>query len=393
MNPIYKQTFVVYIFALLSLPVLLFGCRQELRCPIDNTATKETQSIYAHLFKLQGDKILFGHQDDLAYGVNWRYQPGKSDVNDVSGDYPAVMGWDIGRIEHGHEANLDGVPFDKMKEFIISSAKAGSLQTISWHLDNPLTGGNSWDTTAVVRHILPSGHLHDQFVGWLDRVAAFLNTLQFEDGTPIPILFRPFHELNGHWFWWCKPYCSKEEYIALWRFTVEYLKDVKNLHHLIYVYNTNNFSEETDFMDRYPGDEYVDVMSFDTYQFLDAESITDEALEISSRKFKAHLKSNLEVLQYYAHRHGKLMALAETGFEAIPSEKWWTEVLYDAIQSYDLSYVLVWRNQGLLEDKMHYYAPYPGQISAADFKQLFEGTKMALQGTLRSMNVYGLSDE
>lgn len=389
MNPIYRHIFSTCIF-LLGMPMLLFACnRDELR-PIDTKATREARSLYTLLHRLKGDKILFGHQDDLAYGVHWRYQPGKSDVKDVAGDYPAVMGWDIGRIEHGRETNLDAVPFNLMRQFIVSSARAGSINTISWHLDNPVTGGNSWDTTAAVAHILPSGRLHSQFVAWLDRVAAFLESLRFEDGTPVPVLFRPFHELNGDWFWWCKPFCSKEEYIALWRFTVDYLKDTKGLHHLLYVYNTNNFKHEDEFMERYPGDKYVDMMSFDTYQHLNVNTMSSTSLETSSQKFKAHLKSNLTVLQQCATRHGKLMALAETGFETIPHKAWWTEVLYDAIQSYDLSYVLVWRNQGMLKDKMHYYAPYPGHVSATDFTKMFKGTKMTLQGTLRSMNIYDL---
>ncbi|NGM62566.1 beta-mannosidase [Sphingobacterium sp. SGG-5] len=378
-------------FVFFGIPVLIFGCHQDRPLPIDAKATQETRSLHAFLHRLQGEKILFGHQDDLAYGVHWRYQPGKSDVKDVAGDYPAVMGWDIGGIEYRHEVNLDAVPFDLMRRFIISSAREGSINTISWHLGNPATGGSSWDTTVAVTHILPSGSLHGQFVNWLDNVASFLDSLRFEDGTPVPILFRPFHELNGNWFWWCKPFCSKEEYIELWRFTVNYLKDIKGLHHVLYVYNTNNFRDDAEFMERYPGDTYIDVMSFDTYQFLGRENV-NSGLLASSQKFKTQLQSNLDVLQYNANRHGKLMALAETGFEAIPDATWWTDVLYDAVKSYNLSYVLVWRNQGLLKNKMHYYAPYPGHISAMDFKNMFKGTKMALQGTLRPLNIYNLSN-
>lgn len=388
MKPVYKRNITKHLWSLPIVAILLFGCQQNTTPLIDKNATPETRHLYAKLFQLQGKKILFGHQDDLAYGVNWRYEPGRSDVKEIVGDYPAVMGWDIGHIEHGREANLDAVPFSLMKEFIISSAKKGSINTISWHLDNPATGGSSWDTTAAVAHILPTGHLHTKFVGWLDQVAAFLDDLRFEDGTPVPILFRPFHELNGNWFWWCKPFCTQEDYIALWQFTVQYLKDVKGLHHLIYVYNTNNFVEEADFMDRYPGDDYVDMMSFDTYQLLDIEGMTPETLQASSEQFKSHLQANLDVLQRYAHQHGKLMALAETGFEAIPSADWWTTVLYDAIAPYDISYVLLWRNQGELDGKMHYYAPYPGHISETDFKKFFQGTKMALQSTLDSLNIY-----
>jgi mannan endo-1,4-beta-mannosidase len=37
---------------------------------------------------------MFGHQDDLAYGVGWKYEPGRSDIKDVTGDYPAVYGFE-----------------------------------------------------------------------------------------------------------------------------------------------------------------------------------------------------------------------------------------------------------------------------------------------------------
>jgi beta-mannanase len=79
-------------------------------------------------------------------------------------------------------------------------------------------------------------------------------------GNPIPVLFRPFHELTGNWFWWCKNVCTPDEFKALWRFTVSYLREQKR-----YVYNTAGFANESDFMASYPGDDMVDVVSFDQY--------------------------------------------------------------------------------------------------------------------------------
>ena len=46
----------------------------------DQQATAETKALYKNLYSLIGKNILFGHQDDLAYGVGWKYQPGRSDV-------------------------------------------------------------------------------------------------------------------------------------------------------------------------------------------------------------------------------------------------------------------------------------------------------------------------
>ena len=81
----------------------------------DKKATSETKALYKNLNTLVQKGFLFGHQDDLAYGVKWKYEDGKSDIKDVVGDYPAVYGWDIAGLENDSPNNIDGVPFEKMK--------------------------------------------------------------------------------------------------------------------------------------------------------------------------------------------------------------------------------------------------------------------------------------
>src|ERR1700751_189580 len=78
----------------------------------DPQATAETKALYKNLYHLIGQHILFGHQDDPCYGVGWKYIPERSDIRDVAGEYPAVYGFDLGRIELGRAHNLDSVPFE-----------------------------------------------------------------------------------------------------------------------------------------------------------------------------------------------------------------------------------------------------------------------------------------
>ena len=78
------------------------------------------------------------------------------------------------------------------------------------------------------------------------------------------------------------------------------------------------------------------------------------------------MKNALAITCDFAKKHGKLAAVTETGYESIPNPKWWTETLYEAIKDYPVSYVLTWRNACDMEH--HYYAPFPGQGSADDFK-------------------------
>ncbi|MBC7848564.1 MAG: beta-mannosidase, partial [Chitinophagaceae bacterium] len=238
---------------------------QEL--PIDPKATVETINLYRNLKKLMSKGIMFGHQDDLAYGYNWKYENGRSDIKDVTGDFPAVYGWELGRLELDQAVNLDSVPFDRMKQFIRDGYKRGGVITISWHLNNPLTGKTAWDPApGTVVSILPGGEKHDLYKSWLDKVASFLNDLKGPANEFIPIIFRPFHELNGSWFWWGKNHCTPEQLILLYRFTVSYLRDEKNIHHLLYAFNTDRFTTQLEYLERYPGDAWVDVIGFDIYQ-------------------------------------------------------------------------------------------------------------------------------
>lgn len=349
----------------------------------DKLATKESVALYQNLHKLSKKHTMFGHQDDLAYGANWKYVPGRSDIKDVVNDFPAVYGWDISGLESDAVNNIDGVPFKKMREYIKDGYKRGGVITISWHFNNPLSGGSSWDTTKnAVASILPGGTKHELYKNWLDKAADFMATLKGDEGEAIPILFRPFHELTGNWFWWGKNTCSPAELKEAWRFTVDYLRKEKKMHHLIYVYNTNGVANEEAFLERYPGDNYVDVVSFDLYQF----AAQDKNIFIDS------VKHDLQILTKIAEQKNKLAAFAETGFEAVPDLTWWTGTLWPAIKDFQLSYVLVWRNAGYMPsiEKMHYYAPFKGQVSAPDFKKFYKTKKIIFEKTLKRKNIYQL---
>lgn len=352
--------------------------------PSDSLATPQTIALYQNLFGMQGKKILFGHQDDLAYGVGWQYEKGRSDVKEVTGEYPALHGWELGNLELGVSKSLDSVPFNAMQSFIKEGYDSGAVITISWHLNNPLNGKSAWDTThGSVASIIPGGIKHELYITYLDKLATFLHGLKGSDGAGVPVLFRPFHEQTGNWFWWCQNTCTPQEYIKLWQFTVNYLRNIKQLHHILYVYNTADFESKADFMERYPGDKYVDVLSFDGYQF--SNMITENA-----NTFIIQTDKRLGMLKEMAAEKNKLAAFAETGYEAIPKANWWTNDLLPLLKKYRPSYVLVWRNAGLMKEsgKMHYYAPYPKQVSASDFVNFYKDESILFQQKAKQAKLY-----
>lgn len=342
----------------------------------DKKATPETVLLFKKLNQITQKGFLFGHQDDLAYGVNWKYEAGRSDIKDVVGDYPAVYGWDIAGIENDAKNNIDGVPFDKMRQYIQEANERGGINTISWHLNNPMTGKDAWDNSSKsISSILAKGKDHQKFTAWLDKAATFFLSLKDKKGKNIPILFRPYHELTGGWFWWGKGNCSQEDFKNLWKFTFDYLQE-KGVHNLIYVYNTSSFNYKEEFLANYPGDDYTDILSFDSYQNNDDKE---------GEKYIDEVQKQLKIVSEIGNAKHKPIALAETGYETVPDAKWWTGTLTKAIGDYKIVYVLVWRNHGWQEkeQKMHYYAPYPGQVSENDFINFYKMDKTLFEKDIK----------
>lgn len=305
------------------------------------------------------NRLLFGQQDFPFYGCDWAYRPGCCDVKACCGDYPAVLGCDLGEIELGTGHNLDGVPFDTMRREIVRQYERGGLTTVSWHPRNPLTGGDAWDVSdpGTVRSVLPGGRNHAKFLGWVDLAADFLNSLSTNDGTTVPVLFRPWHEHTGSWFWWGQRLCSTAEYEALWKMTVERMRD-RGVR-MLTVYSPNPCVTGLEYLERYPGDAWVDILGLDAYHSSDAGA------------FVTRLGASLGIMDQIARDPRKPYAVSETGMEGIPRADWWTGVLMQGIGEQRPAYVLVWRNALQTLKPGHFYAPYPGQVSQADFNRFY----------------------
>ena len=110
------------------------------------------------------------------------------------------------------------------------------------------------------KSILPGGQNHERYKKDLRKVAEFSSSLRDDDGKLIPFIFRPFHEFDGEWFWWGAAYNEPEEFKDLWRFTVHYLRDILNVHNMLYAFSPDiKFDSREDYLLRYPGDDYVDM--------------------------------------------------------------------------------------------------------------------------------------
>ena len=349
-----KQTLI------LLLTILFFSCQSTMN-------KQNTNPIIKDLLSIQSEGILFGHQDDLAYGMKWKYVDGESDVKRVSGDYPAVFGWELGGLERGDKVNLDSVPFDRMITFVKDVHQMGGINTFSWHPYSLVDGNNSWITEKeVVKHIIPGGELHAQFKQQLDLLFNFFNQFKDKEGDAIPFIFRPWHEMGGKWFWWGPTHTTVEEYQQLFQFTIQYLKE-KGLDNMAICYSPNGGYENKDkYLTWYPGDEYVDMLGVDVYDWN------------SSPKWVASTQNNLRIMIEVAKEKNMPAVLAETGHENLKNPEWFTQKLAKVLEPEDISanisYVLVWRN----DPKVHHFFSYDGHASEKDAKEFLMNPKIWL---------------
>ena len=245
----------------------------------------------------------------------------------------------LGEIELGGTLSLDSVAFANMAERVRWFYGQNGIITVSWHCVNPITSqwpgvkepngtGSAWevkmlsaDKMNAVRSILPGGCNHEMFNSWLERLAK--NFLQWRDekGVLIPFIFRPYHEHSGSFFWWGTERCYAEEYAALWRYTVNFLRE-KGLHNILYAYNTDKVYSAEEYLSGYPGDEYIDMLSIDWYG--------------QGEEFNKNIDKALEFTTQIAEQKQKLHALSECG--PISAD------LQRILAQYKTSYVLTWRN-------------------------------------------------
>jgi mannan endo-1,4-beta-mannosidase len=129
-------------------------------------------------------------------------------------------------------------------------------------MSNPTTGGPVYDTSKLDAEglLTPGTRTNSTFMNSLSKVAAGLSELQ---DAGVVVVFRPFHENGGNWFWWGKARQSSSQMIALWRFTHDYMERTQGLHNLVWLFESGQPDIPT--TSNYPGDAYVDMIGQDVY--------------------------------------------------------------------------------------------------------------------------------
>jgi arylsulfatase A-like enzyme/beta-mannanase len=310
----------------------------------DSLATKETMMLFANLKEIGKKGMIFGQHLACHEAQNWKDNDISTDLRSdcftSTGDHPGVFGFDFAR----------GI--DKFKNYCVEIYKRGGVITYSWHATNPVTGGSYNDTSGnPVDSILMGGEARQVWLNQLDEIAAFLNGLTVE-GVKIPVIFRPFHENTGGWFWWGTGNCTSQQYIDLWQLTINYLRKEKGVHNMLVAYSPAKPSiTEALTYSMYPGNDYVDIIGFDDYQ-------EDDAL-------KSLILEDARFVCEWADKNNKVAAITETGIrkglQNSTNPDWFNSGFYDMIKDdpigKNVAYALTWMNTS----PDSYWVPLPGQ--------------------------------
>ena len=343
---------------------------------VDKDATPETKALLANLWAVAEKGWMFGHHDDLWYGRYWYNEPGKSDTKLVCGDYPAVFSVDFAEImddRHASEANAI------RRRVILEARERGEVILACMHLNNPKTGGDSWDNSsnAVVKEILTEGSAtRKKYLEWLDRGAEFALNLKDARGNLIPVILRPYHEHTQGWSWWGSSCTSATEFVSLWQFTIRYLRDTKGVHNFLYAVSPQmdeDYQGDTKgrLLFRWPGDDWVDFIGMDCYH-----GTNNKAFE-----------SNLKALEALSQEKRKPCGVTEDGKESFTEDNFWSLYLVGPLGAKRISMVTMWRNKyvGNNESDKHYYSVYPGHPSVADFRKMYDDPRSLFSGDLPDM--------
>jgi mannan endo-1,4-beta-mannosidase len=262
--------------------------------------TERTKTLYRYLGDMYGKKIISGQQADKGKEVEFNY------IEKLTGKTPAIKGFDM--IEYSPSRLAHGSSSAEVEEMIKWWGRGG-IVTCCWHWNAPFnlkdTVGNEWwsgfytrattfDPTIAMKDDKSKEYkaiIHD-----MDVIAGQLRVLRDAN---VPVLWRPFHEAEGKWFWWGA--YGPETCKWLYRLMFDRFTKYHSLDNLIWVWTEQDTPTHLDW---YPGDAYVDIVSADIY--------------LADRNYSPSFKLYDKLC--VAHECKKIVTMSENG--VIPDMDW-----------------------------------------------------------------------
>ena len=300
---------------LLAIICVMSNCKSEKNKPepVNPEASNEARALLEFIYEIKGQYTLSGQHNFINTGSKYtevvRELTGKSPVIWGSDFSFCVEGDNFASFQHCGPLNLsdpsdtayflDLTPEDareKMVKEIIDKHKEEHIITLMWHGCFPTEGDCCNGNNIWAMENRPSDSIWNllctdftpiiqQWKKQMDKIAINLKDLQNEN---IPVLWRPYHEMNGVWFWWCN-HPGDDGFKKLWIMTYDYLTRHHQLNNLLWVWNTNAprdipGDEAFDYELFFPGLEYVDILAADVYRNDYKQSHHDALIRLAGTK-------------------------------------------------------------------------------------------------------------
>lgn len=320
-----------FLFACMLAFAGLGGFPGRVEAQVDPDATDKTIALYANLKRIQNSgQFMFGQEFFNSYRYSSGSPHGNRDYSDskaVSGAHPAVLGSDF-HYYLEKNATEQGYHLEAVKW----AFQQGCAITFDWHLSG--RGTTTYEYTETTKNLVNNIVLDQNgdrawFLAELDKAINIINHDLVVNGERIPVVFRPWHEMGGNWFWWGTRATTPDHYKAFYQLTVNYVKERTNS--VLFCWSPN----EPAGMNYYPGNDYVDVIGLDYYEVEESR-----------------LRSQLALLVDHAQANGKVAVLSETGYRinSDAAGEYWNKTLLPAIRNdptgkaKKIAWVLTWIN-------------------------------------------------
>jgi mannan endo-1,4-beta-mannosidase len=228
--------------------------------PSANAPARAVLNYFHSLAAKTNKQVVSGQFTDFGNSSNLRIM---QTIHTNTGHWPALVGVDYADFGRG------SLTCKRPNQTAIEYWKQGGLVHVMAHMYNPANpkGGGLRDKGVDMADLLkPDTDTHKRWMQELDLAAEGLLELKTNG---VVALWRPFHEMNGGWFWWGAQ--NPDTFIKVWRHMFDYYSKTKGLDNLLWVYGPNHGSKTAAY---YAGDNYVDLIGLDAYtDFVDPQHI------------------------------------------------------------------------------------------------------------------------
>lgn len=227
--------------------------------PVNASASKEAAALLSYLSDLSGKGMISGQHDYLESPDEFNNK-----LKNASGQYAVLHGYELGAINNQSKETIA-----RQRQAVVDSAikwhKGGGIVAMTFHQNLPGTSPE-WANVKMNlsqdkfdAYVTPGTPQYKALIAELDEVAGYLGELR---DAGVPVLWRPYHEMNGNWFWWG----HKDNFARLWDIVYDRMVTTHKLNNLLWVWNPNAPNEwAKPYSDYYPGASKVDVLAADIY--------------------------------------------------------------------------------------------------------------------------------